>query len=201
MSKTDTVFFPGKAYEIIVAAPFMTAKNLSDGEREARVALKEGEKRNKGRGYRVLCTLNPDAALFLCDWFNDFQASDSYRALGTAEALSVRTIADRICEFAGECADAKEKRKANGKARSERMLAAKAAKAAALAAETREAHKIDIARLEAKLPEWISAYDKAFEATKKAKTREEIDAAFNKLDRLQATIISASNKIRTLQKV
>ena len=105
MPKTTTVFIPGKAYEIVMKADFVTVlgkrlKVLPAEQMAARVALKNGERRNKGRGYRVLVTLTNDAAIHLCQWFSEFLASDDYRTLGTADALAVRTISDRLCEVA-----------------------------------------------------------------------------------------------------
>lgn len=93
----EQIWIPGKAYETLLSAPFTKAKD-QESKRVTR-ALAAGERRNKGRGYRVLCTLSQPKACFLAAYMHEFISSPAYSALGTADALAVRTLRDRLDEM------------------------------------------------------------------------------------------------------
>lgn len=138
-SRVTEVFIPGKAYEIVMEADFIKAKKIPDEPtRKARVALKEGEKRNKGRGYRVLVALDNDSSVFLCRWFSEYLATDGYRKLGTADALAMRTIQGRLCEIATLSLEQKERQKEANAKRQEAMAAGRKAKGDAKAQDAAE---------------------------------------------------------------
>lgn len=170
MSKKNTeVFIPGKAYDIVASADFVTCKGkalkaLSEDAKATRVAIKEAEKRAKGRGYRYLVKLTPKVAVFLCQWWDEFLASDRYRKLGTADSLAVRTIADRICEIASLSVEQKEKQKEVNAKRAAAMAAGRRAKSDAQAKE--------IAARVKRYREWVQL-DAAYYATE-PEMREEL---------------------------
>ncbi len=98
MSQTDEqVFIPGKAYEILLKAPFTKSKEVQ--AKAVTRALANGERRNKGRGYRVLVTLSNAKSCFLAAYMHEFLSSPAYTALGTADALAARTLTDRLDEM------------------------------------------------------------------------------------------------------
>ncbi len=93
----DQVFVPGKAYEILLKAPFTKSNDVM--AKGVTRALAAGERRNKGRGYRVLVTLSNKKACFLAEYMGTFLSSPAYTALGTADALAARTLTDRLAEM------------------------------------------------------------------------------------------------------
>lgn len=93
----DQVWIPGKAYELLLKAPFTKTNDVQ--AKAVTRALAAGERKNKGRGYRVLVTLNNPKACFLAGYMHEFIASPAYTALGTADALAVRTLRDRLDEM------------------------------------------------------------------------------------------------------
>lgn len=93
----DQVFIPGKAYEILLKASFTKSKEVQ--AKAVTRALAAGERRNKGRGYRVLVTLNTPKACFLANHMAEFLSGPGYTALGTADALAARTLTDRLAEM------------------------------------------------------------------------------------------------------
>jgi hypothetical protein len=93
----DQVWIPGKAYEILIKAPFMKSSEVQ--AKAVKRALLTGERKNKGRGYRVLCTLSNKKSCFLAAYMHEYLASPAYGALGTADALAARTLTDRLDEM------------------------------------------------------------------------------------------------------
>jgi hypothetical protein len=97
MSATDTqIWFPGKAFEILVKAPFTKSSDVM--AKAVTRTLAAGERRNKGRGYRVLVSLSNKKSCFLAEYMHTFLASPAYTKLGTADALAVRTLTARLDE-------------------------------------------------------------------------------------------------------
>lgn len=201
MTTTD-IFIPGKAYDILVGAAFMSGRINDEAQRKTRVALKDGERRNKGRGFRVLVSLDGDSSQYLCDHLGSFINGSDYSKLSTAESLAIRTITDRICEIANVCATAREKRQAGVERRVEAMRAGKeraaAEKATQDAVEAREA----LADIEAKLPTWVQDYNDTMDQIIKLgdKKPEKVQGLFNKADSLQNTIIRSRDRIRNLNR-
>lgn len=93
----DQVYIPGKAFEILLKAPFTKSKEVQ--AKSVTRALAAGERRNKGRGYRVLVSLDNAKSCFLASYMHEFLASPAYSALGTADALAARTLTDRLDEM------------------------------------------------------------------------------------------------------
>lgn len=167
--RATEVFVPGKAYDIAMAADFVTCqgkklKALPDEAKATRSALKKAEKRAKGRGYRYLVQVTPDVSIFLCQWWNEFLASPEYRALGTADALAVRTIATRTCEIASLSVEQKARQQQANAKRAEAMAAGRRAKHDDQAVEAAERVKA--------YRKWVSA-DASFHATEPS-VREEL---------------------------
>lgn len=89
-----TISLPGKAYEILIKARFTKSSDVQ--AKAVTRALKTGDRRNKGRGYRVFVTLNKPKACFLAAYMHEYIASPAYRGLGSADALAIRTLRDRF---------------------------------------------------------------------------------------------------------
>jgi len=195
---TTEIFIPGKAYEIMMSSDFVTGK-VTDEAREARVALKNGERRNKGRGYRVLVNLNENASTFLCDWLSTYLNAPEYSKLGTAEALAIRTITDRICEIADVCATARDKRKEAAARRVATMLAGKERAAAERREQEIEQAQEALGSLKAQVPAWTDEYAQVLKKATATNDMEKARKLFNKLDALQNNIIRSRQQIKNLE--
>lgn len=93
----DQLYIPGKAYEVLLKAPFTKSNDVM--AKGVTRALAAGERRNKGRGYRVLVTLSDKKACYLAEYMHTYLASDKYGKLATADALSVRSLTTRLDEM------------------------------------------------------------------------------------------------------
>jgi hypothetical protein len=210
MSTTTSEFIPGMAYEQIMQADFMLAKGkalkaLPDEAKQARSALKDAEKRRKGRGYRYLVTVDVPVATFLCRWFNDFLLTEDYSKLSTAQALAMRTVAERFCSFSQQGQAQESKRQTAIQARVARMHAGKERKRQEQEREAqtlREKEAMEaIPQLEADLERWEKEYDKALTAAGKARKLADMHKHMDAADKLQSNMLQGDRRLRKLRSV